>query len=90
MDFNNEEEVEMANYHVMKDKTSGDWYTKRENSDRKSGFYDTQGEAEKAAKKMAANSGGGEVKIHSPKGPIRDSDTVAPGNDPCPPKDNKY
>ena len=47
-------------------------------------------EAEKAAKGFAANSGGGEVRIHRPNGPIRDSDTVAPGNDPCPPKDTKH
>lgn len=80
----------MANYHVMKDKESGDWYAKRENSERKSGFFETQVEAERAAKKMAANSGGGEVRIHSHKGPIRDSDTVWPGNDPCPPRDKKH
>lgn len=80
----------MANYHVLKDKDSGDWKAKREGADRVSGFYDTQADAEKAAKKMAANSGGGEVKIHSPKGPIRDSDTVPPANDPYPPKDIKH
>lgn len=80
----------MANYHVMKKKETGDWVAKREGAEKVAGFYDTQAEAEKVAKKMCANSGGGEVKIHSPKGPIRDSDTVAPGNDPNPPKDKKY
>ncbi len=80
----------MANYHVTKDKESGEWKAKREGANRAAGFYDTQVEAEKAAKILSANSGGGEVKIHSPKGPIRDSDTVAPGNDPCPPRDKKY
>jgi len=54
------------------------------------GHYDTQAEAEKAAKEFSANTGGGEVRIHSPKGPIRDSDTVAPGHDPNPPRDKKH
>lgn len=80
----------MANYHVMKDKDKGEWYAKRESADRVAGYYGTQAEAEKAAKEMSANSGGGEVRIHSPKGPIRDSDTVYPGNDPHPPRDRKH
>lgn len=80
----------MANYHVIKNKELGEWAAKREGAKRVAGYYDTQAEAEKAAKEMAANSGGGEVRIHSPKGPIRDSDTVAPGNDPNPPKDKKH
>ena len=84
------QEVLVANYHVSKDKDSGDWRAKRENADRVAGHYGTQAEAEKAAKQMAANSGGGEVRIHSPKGPIRDSDTVPPANDPNPPKDRKH
>jgi hypothetical protein len=74
----------------MRNKDSGDWYAKRENADRAAGYYGTQSEAEKAAKEMAANSGGGEVRIHSLKGPIRDSDTVYPGNDPNPPRDRKH
>lgn len=80
----------MANYHVIKDKESGDWKAKREGADRVSGYYDTQAEAEKAAKIFSANSGGGEVRIHSPKGYIRDSDTVSPANDPNPPIDKKH
>jgi len=80
----------MANYHVMKNKETNSWVAKREGAERVAGSYNTQVEAEKAAKKMSSNSGGGEVRIHSPKGPIRDSDTVAPGNDPNPPKDKKH
>ena len=45
---------------------------------------------EKAAKQFSANTGGGEVRIHTPKGPIRDSDTIAPGHDPNPPHDKKH
>jgi hypothetical protein len=80
----------MANYHVVKDRETKQWVAKREGAERVSGFYPTQAEAEKAAKQFSANSGGGEVRIHSPKGPIVDSDTVAPGNDPNPPRDRKH
>ena len=80
----------MANYHVTKDKEGGQWRITREGADRASGFAGTQKEAEQEAKRLAADSGGGEVRIHRPDGPIRDSDTVAPGNDPCPPKDKKH
>ena len=71
----------MSNYHVTKDKENNQWRIKKEGADRASEFADTQKAAEKIAKQFAANSGGGEVKIHSPKGPIIDSDTVAPGHD---------
>lgn len=80
----------MANYHVTKDKESNQWKVLREGAKRVSDFADTQKEAEKLAKIFSKNSGGGEVKIHKPSGPIRDSDTVFPGNDPCPPKDKKF
>jgi len=80
----------MANYHISKDKNSGDWRVKRGGADRVSDFVDTQREAERAAKEFAANSGGGEVRIHGLDGKIRDSDTVPPAHDPNPPKDKKY
>lgn len=80
----------MANYHVTKDKDSGDWKVKREGAERAAGFFDTQAEAEKAAKKMSGNNGGGEVMTHRPDGTIRSKDTVAPGNDPNPPKDKEH
>jgi hypothetical protein len=41
------------------------------------------------AREIVHNAGGGEVKIHGRDGRIRDSDTVAPGNDPNPPRDKK-
>lgn len=79
----------MANYHVSKDKDRGEWKIKKENGTRASDYASTQKEAEQIAKELSANSGGGEVRIHGLDGKIRDSDTVAPGNDPCPPKDKK-
>lgn len=81
----------MANYHVTNPKGSDEWKVVREKSERASATAATQREAERIAKEFAANSGGGEVRIHRPDGgPIRDSDTVAPGNDPNPPRDKKH
>ncbi len=80
----------MANYHVSKDKDTGKWNIQKEGGKRSSGSADTQKEAELTAKQFSGNSGGGEVRIHGLDGKIRDSDTVAPGNDPFPPRDKKH
>lgn len=80
----------MSNYHITKDTDSNQWRITKEGADRASGFADTQKEAEHEAKRLAGNTGGGEVRIHRPNGPIRDSDTVPPGNDPCPPRDRRH
>jgi hypothetical protein len=48
-----------------------------------------QSNAEKAAKDTVRDLGGGEVRIQDRHGRFRDSDTVAPGNDPFPPRDRK-
>lgn len=80
----------MANYHVSRIKGTTDWRVKREHAEKAARIVPTQAKAEKLAKKMSYNTGGGEVRIHGWKGPIRDSDTVLPGNDPNPPKDEKH
>ncbi len=81
----------MANYHVTNPKGSDGWKVLREGADRAAAIVNSQKEAEKIAKELSANSGGGEVRIHKPNGgPIRDSDTVAPGNDPNPHRDRKH
>ena len=66
------------------------WAVKKGGAKRASGVFDTQAEAEREAKKIVSNEGGGEVRIQGRDGKFRDSDTVAPGNDPFPPKDKKY
>ena len=72
----------MSNYHVTKKKDQEGWNVKKEGAKKASDILDTQKEAEALAKKYAAGSGGGEVVIHRPSGgPIRDKDTVAPGNE---------
>lgn len=57
--------------------------------DRASAHKDTQAEAIDRAREIVGNLGGGEVTIHGRDGRVRDSDTVAPGNDPNPPRDKK-
>lgn len=79
----------MANYHVSR-RANGDWQARKEGADKAGGIFDTQREAEKAAKEFSANSGGGEVRIHGLDGKIRDSDTVKPAIDPNPPKDKVH
>ncbi len=71
----------MSNYHVSKNKDTGKWNIQKEGGAKSSGSADTQKEAEKIAKGYAANSGGGEVRIHGLDRKIRDSDTVEPGNE---------
>ncbi|WP_420559751.1 DUF2188 domain-containing protein [Tepidicaulis sp.] len=66
------------------------WAVKAAGADRASSVHKTQGEAERAAKDTVQNLGGGEVRIQGRDGKWRDSDTVAPGNDPNPPKDKKH
>ena len=67
----------------------GGWDVRKPGASRVSSHHETQAEAEKRAKEILSHSGGGEAIIHNQKGQIRDSDTVFPGNDPCPPRDTK-
>ena len=76
----------MANYTVSKDPDGG-WNAKKDSASRISYHGDTQKEVEVKAKDLSRNSGGGEVRIKDINNKFRDSDTVYPGNDPCPPKD---
>lgn len=66
------------------------WAVKKPGADRASSIHDTQSEAERAAKDIVSNQGGGEVRIQGRNGQWRDSDTVPPGNDPMPPRDKKH
>jgi sarcosine oxidase gamma subunit len=68
----------------------GGWKVVKPGGKRASAKTATQAQAEKRAKEIVANQGGGEVRVHRPDGRVRDSDTVRPGNDPNPPKDKKH
>lgn len=77
------------NRHVVPN-LGGGWDVKAPGAERASSHHDTQVQAERAAKDIVRNQGGGEVRIHRPSGQIRDSDTVRPGNDPNPPRDRRH
>lgn len=74
--------------HVVPDKDGG-WNVQKPGASRASAYTGTQKEAIARAKEIVHNAGGGEVPIHGRDGKIRNSDTVAPGNDPNPPRDKK-
>jgi Uncharacterized protein conserved in bacteria (DUF2188) len=68
----------------------GGWDVTKPGASRASSHHDTQSAAEQRAKEILSRDGGGEAVIHNRTGQIRDSDTVAPGNDPSPPIDRKH
>ncbi len=68
----------------------GKWVNKRHDADRASSLHDTQREAEKAARDMLKNQGGGELITKGLDGRIRSKDTIVPGSDPNPPKDREH
>lgn len=63
------------------------WAVRASGAQRASSVHDTQAEAIMVARNTVMRSGGGEVRIQGRDGRWRDSDTVAPGNDPFPPRD---
>ncbi len=75
--------------HVVKNPDGG-WDVKAPKSDRASSHHDRQSDAERRAKEIVGNAGGGEVVIHGRDGRIRDKDTVPPARDPNPPKDKRH
>lgn len=65
----------------------GSWAVHKPGSDRASVVAGTQAEAIQRGREILHRAGGGELRIHGLDGQIRDARTIAPGNDPCPPKD---
>ena len=68
----------------------GTWENKRNDADKASSLHKTQKEAEQTAKGMLKNQGCGELTTKGVDGKIRSKDTIAPGNDPNPPKDKEH
>ncbi len=71
---------------------SGDhkWVNQRVDAGRASSVHDTQAAAIDAAKENLNRQGGGELTVMGIHGTIRSKDTIAPGNDPCPPRDREH
>jgi hypothetical protein len=74
---------------VVQEHRGGGWEVKKPGSDRASVVAPTQKAAVDRAREILKNTGGGELTVKGRDGLFRDSDTVAPGNDPSPPKDTR-
>jgi hypothetical protein len=68
----------------------GTWVNQRADADRASSLHETQREAQQAARDTLTTQGGGELTTMGIHGRIVSKDTVAPGNDPCPPRDTEH
>jgi uncharacterized protein DUF2188 len=66
----------------------GGWDVVKPGGERTSSHHHAQREAIDRGREIVHNAGGGELCIHGRDGRIRDSDTVAPGRDPYPPRGN--
>ena len=68
----------------------GTWANKRNDATKASSAHDTQQDAIGSARSMLETSGGGELTVKGVDGKFRSKDTIAPGNDPNPPKDKEH
>lgn len=67
----------------------GGWNVVNSGAGHASSHHDTQADAIVRGRQIVHNAGGGELRIHGRDGQIRDSDTIAPGRDPNPPRDTR-
>ena len=67
----------------------GGWQVTRPGASRAIARTETQAGGIDRARALLRNDGVGELVIHGRSGRIRDSDTIAPGNDPFPPADKR-
>ena len=82
-------EVSKGRDRTISKRPDGPWENKRNDRDRPSSLHETQQEAILAARAMLLNQGGGELTTKGVDGKIRGKDTIAPGNDPNPPRDTE-
>ena len=67
----------------------GQWANKRNDAHRASSLHATQRDADRSAREMLRNQGGGELTTMGQDGRIRSKDTISPGSDPFPPRDRE-
>ena len=75
-----------ANSRDVVQRDDGQWAVTKPGSQRASAVEPTQAAAVNRARDILHRDGGGELRIHGTDGVIRDQRTIAPGNDPYPPK----
>lgn len=71
-------------------RSDGTWVNKRNDADKASSLHATQADALRVAHQNLVNQGGGELITKGVDGQIRSKDTIAPGNDPCRPRDQEH
>jgi hypothetical protein len=67
-------------------RSDGSWAVTKPGAERALFTASTQEEAVQRARELLRRDGGGELRIHGTDGKVRDQRTIAPGNDPMPPK----
>ncbi|MFJ2030540.1 DUF2188 domain-containing protein [Streptosporangium sp. NPDC087985] len=75
-----------ANSRDVVRRDDGTWAVTKPGAARASVRLETQDQAIQRATEILGNDGGGELRIHGRNGQVRDQRTIAPGNDPYPPK----
>jgi hypothetical protein len=75
-----------ANSRDVVRRQDGRWDVTKPEGQRPSAVVNTQAEAIRRGSEILHKDGGGELRIHGVDGVIRDQRTIAPGNDPYPPK----
>ena len=80
----------MNNYRTVYLRSDGRWGNRKNGNTRDSSVHVTQRDADAAAATMLSNSGGGERTTQGRNHLFRSKDTIAPGNDPCPPRDREH
>ena len=75
---------------TVSQRPDGTWANKRNDASKASSLHETQRAAEEAARSMLHNQGGGELTTQGRNNRWRSKDTIAPGADPYPPRDNEH
>lgn len=75
---------------IVSPNPDGGWDVKKPGASRSSAHLPTQRDADKRAGEILRNIGGGERVTQGRDGKIRSKDTIAPGDDPNPPKDREH
>lgn len=75
-----------SNRRFVSPNPNGGWDVQDPSASRASSHHNRQAEAQAAGRRYLGNIGGGELITQGRDGKIRAKDTVAPGNDPYPPK----
>ena len=77
------------NDRIVFKREDGKHVNKKLDSPKASSLHKTQREAERTAREMLKNSGGGELITNGLNGKIRSKDTIPHAKDPFPPKDKE-